>query len=56
MVSAYLVLEFWASSLIPCPRPDWNESQIASMEAWGNAKANAYWEARKPASMTVDST
>ncbi|ORY75010.1 putative GTPase activating protein for Arf-domain-containing protein [Leucosporidium creatinivorum] len=35
---------------------DWNDEQIASMEAWGNAKANAYWEARKPGSLTVDST
>ncbi|KAM0756460.1 ArfGap-domain-containing protein [Meredithblackwellia eburnea MCA 4105] len=27
---------------------DWSDEQLAVMERWGNAKANGYWENRKP--------
>ncbi|KAL8284117.1 hypothetical protein RQP46_004866 [Phenoliferia psychrophenolica] len=29
---------------------DWSDEQLASMVAWGNARANEHWESRKPAS------
>lgn len=27
---------------------DWNEEQVAAAEMWGNVRANAIWEAKKP--------
>ncbi|KAM0793346.1 hypothetical protein ACM66B_000801 [Microbotryomycetes sp. NB124-2] len=33
---------------------DWNDEQLASMEAIGNVKANALWQARKPSDLVVN--
>ncbi|KAK4055313.1 hypothetical protein OIV83_000596 [Microbotryomycetes sp. JL201] len=32
---------------------DWNDEQLGSMDALGNIKANAFWQARKPRDLVV---